>query len=394
MISVLARRAAGGGINPRLVAGLIVAVALRVAALPFGSADAYDYLLPWQRHVDAIGAAYLARPFTNYAPLYEHILAALSLFPGEALLRIKASSILLDFLLAGATAACCPAGRRAAGFVLVLLLPTVIMNSAVLAQSDALYAGMLMLALAAALRCRQVGTALGFSAALAAKLQAAFFAPLLGLLWLARRQPLWTVALIPTVYVAAALPMLAAGRGAHETFGVYFRQFGTFRDLSLQAPNLWQVLQPWVDYDAGIAIGLPLAGLAIGGMTYWLWRAGLGNVEPGDPESAEKLLLAAAILLLLVPYVLPKMHERYFYPLDPVLIALVMTKRDYWREAVLAQLASILSYLPFLSQGYQLPSGALSAMSMAAVAAMSAALILLVGRAVRLDLRVAVPRGP
>lgn len=323
----------------------LAVVAARVALLPAETPDQFTFLLPWLADAQRMGAAYLRHPFTNYPPFYEHVLAGLALLPGPGLIRIKTFSILFDFALAGAVSRLVPPGRRLLAFLVVLALPTVIVNSAMLGQSDAIYATFVILALASTLDDRPVLSMLMLSIALAVKLQALMFVPFMLLMSLERRQPPWTFALLPAAYIAFAVPMALAGRPLKQLVLVYFSQFEALHQLSLNAPNAWAVLQKFVDYSAALAIGLPLAIAITGGAILLLRRSGIAR-------SREGLLLSAAILLILVPYITPKMHDRFFFLVDPVLVALACTYRGYVAPMLLAQLGSAAAYVPFISRMY------------------------------------------
>ncbi|PTS73378.1 hypothetical protein DBR17_18390 [Sphingomonas sp. HMWF008] len=231
---------------------------------------------------------------------------------------------------------------------------------------------------------------LAFSAAIAVKLQALLLAPLLVLLWLSGRQPARTVALIPLAYGLFALPMALAGRPLEEIFGVYYQQAGTFAALCKGAPNIWAFGQMLVSYQRGMAIGLPAAAAVTGAAILLLWRARSLRTPSG-------LLLAAAILLVVVAYFTPKMHDRYFYLVDPVMVALVCRNHRFLVPMLLAQAASIFAYLPFILDGYvardalwgytgwiaQTTGVNYAMLPLPGALAMGAALVLLVGAAWR-----------
>ena len=322
-------------------AAILVAILLRLALLPLWTVDQRDFLIPWLQYARANGVDYLDRPFTNYAPFYEHVLALLAQLPGPEMVRIKLTSILFDVVLAGLIAALAPPGQKRLGFALFLLMPTAILNSSAWGQCDAIYASFTMLALLFAMRGRPVATSMAFGVAIAVKLQAAIFAPVLLLLTLERRQPLWTYLLVPLPYLAIALPMLAAGRPLHDTLFVYGNQFSTFDKLAQVSPNPWIVLNKLVDYQTGMLIGVPVAAAIVGGAVWWLHRHRVARTGEG-------LLVAAALFAVLVPFVTPKMHERFFYLVDPMVILLVCRDWRYFRVLLLAEGASLISYIPFM----------------------------------------------
>lgn len=317
-----------------------IAFAARAALLPVETIDQKIFLIPWLNAASSAGSGYLRHSFTNYPPFYEHVLAMITLLPGPPVVCVKLVSILFDVILAGCVTLLVPRERRIIAFVVTLLVPTIMLNSAMFAQSDAIYAVAIVLTIVAAVAERPIATMLAFSCALAVKFQALLFLPVLALLMLEKRQPLWTFALIPCGYVAVALPMLAAGRPLDDTFLVYFRQADFYHDLSLNAPNPWLIASKILPYRLGVMLGLPAAVAFVGAIVLLLWRSGIARTREG-------LLLCCAILLIAAPYATPKMHDRYFFLVDPVLVALACLDRRYWKPLVLAESASLLAYVAF-----------------------------------------------
>jgi Gpi18-like mannosyltransferase len=64
--------------------------------------------------------------------------------------------------------------------------------------------------------------------------------------------------------------------------------------------------------------------------------------------SPPSLLHAALLSLVLMPFVLPAMHERYFFAADALAVAYAFAFRRGWGVAGLIQMASAFTYLPYL----------------------------------------------
>jgi len=328
-------------------AAIALGLALRILTLPFITIDMVDHLLPWYTRIHAQGAAFLQAPVSNYAPAYELYLWLVTQFHGLAspATLIKLSSLPFELSLAVAIAALVRACGGAPvfvrlGFCLTFLAPTGIINGALWGQCDAIYVSFLAWCLWAAIKRKPILTMAMFSAALAFKLQAAWLGPALLWLWLQGRLPWWTWPIAPVGYLLASLPPLLAGRGLSETLLVYTRQASTYLDLSMNAPSLYA---PFPDslYDTFAGPGVIVAGLIALGAVLWLHFT-----RRLQTDSA--FLLAAATLLLLVPFLTPKMHERYFFASDFILIAVALLRPSLWPAPVLTQAASLLSYAPFL----------------------------------------------
>ena len=94
-------------------------------------------------------------------------------------------------------------------------------------------------------------------------------------------------------------------------------------------------------YDIGLWIGL---GIFIFAMAIWGWM----NWRAKITFTHRQITLMALAVLTLVPFVLPKMHDRYFYPVDVFSYAVIIFAPEMWLVPLLYQLISSLSYSAFL----------------------------------------------
>jgi Gpi18-like mannosyltransferase len=329
---------------------LAAAALLYLLSVPFVSGDMRVHLIPWTKYlVDHGRFAALADSFADYTPPYLYLLALAS--NADAALGpagvIKLLSILgtifvawtVRVLLAGYV----PARAATNGALLTLLLPTMIGNGPVWGQCDALYGGCVLLAVAGFMRGRPAAAMTAVGLAISFKLQGVFVAPLvLAMLW-SRRAPLWTILIPPLVYIAAMAPAWLAGRPAYDLATIYLAQGHSYHDLARSVPNIWQILRALVSipYEAGVIVGLLAAASAV------VWTAWRARRHLDTPVELLLLALTGAVLL---PYLLPKMHNRYFFTADLLAFAYAFlrpTKRTV-RIAVLVQVGSLLSYLTFL----------------------------------------------
>src|SRR6185312_1653043 len=178
------------------------------------------------------------------------------------------------------------------------------------------------------------------------KLQAIFVAPAIGALLLARRLP-WRA--LPVGVVALLLmwlPAALAGRSWGALLVIYAQQTDAFQQLALNAPNLWSVAvrRQWIapaDSTAALMAGLLAAtALAIAYLVLAVRR-----LLRSDREALLRLAFLAAFLF---PFVLPRMHDRYFYLADLLSVALALTRPRGWLIAALVQIGSLTAYAPFL----------------------------------------------
>ncbi|WBH17141.1 hypothetical protein [Sphingomonas radiodurans] len=339
---------------PPLVATLVLAVAAHWWLWGFTGLDVATYLLPWFRHIleaGPIGA--FAAPFGNYSPLYLYMLAATTSLADwfHPVDLIKALSVAGSLALTGAVWHLLrtlgdgrtphPLERAAA---LVLILPTTLLNTALLGQCDAMWSAACIMALAAAVARRHAAMLAWCGVAFAFKLQAAFFAPFVLALLIRRRVPLrlWPIAAV--TWIASLIPAWLAGWPALDLLTIYFRQTEYDPSMPLNAPNLWMIVAA-----LPLFAGVPLTGLAfataIGATATYVARL---TVAPFGPR---RVMEAAALSPMLVAGLLPRMHERYFFLADIITLAIALAWPDRRSIgiAALVQFGSALGLLAYLS---------------------------------------------
>ena len=338
------RTAAGISI---LAAFVFLALAVRYPLRHFASPDFLLYTSRWYGAIRTEGWSAFGRGFSDYTPPYLYGLYVVSkLFPNlSAVVATKAPQSVADFVCAGLTALLtrerwprsivAPLGAFAA----VLLFPTVVVNSALWGQSDSLYTAFLLLFAYLATRERSAAACIAFGCALAFKLQSIFLAPLVAVLVLRRvvrpAHLLW----IPVPYLLAIVPCWLTGRPLHDLLTIYVRQATWDTALSVDAPNLFA----WIHLpeSVGVALGLGLAAAACAAYV-------VGASRDRSPLTSTRVVLRATLALVLFPFVLPRMHERYFYAADVFSVALAFqVPRLAWLPIAIGG-ASLLSYTPFL----------------------------------------------
>ena len=157
----------------------------------------------------------------------------------------------------------------------------------------------------------------------------------------------WRQLLIfPAAYAVFMLPVVIAGRPFWETMTLYFSQAETVGSaMNYNAPSLTSMFQ-WGE-DVGIWPELLIAA------AFCLVFAAYIIAAVKRKELDDTVILGFALLLAMgIPYLLPHMHDRYFY--IPGVLALVLAFRD-WRffpVPLLAELASLHCYYAYLSLHY------------------------------------------
>jgi Gpi18-like mannosyltransferase len=358
----------------------LAALVLR-STLLHGENEDTDVFITWLDFLQANGVTdFLRHEFrTNYPPLYLYQLIVGDLiFPSDGdLLVVKYLPIAFDVICAGLAWKIVrlrhPLGPAALiAFVAVLFAPTVVLNSAYWGQIDSIWTAGLLACLYFLLVQRDALAFVAYGFALAVKVQAVFLMPVLVALAL-RREVRWRwFALVPAVYVALAIPAALAGRSSVELLTLYREQAGYFGELTLNAPNAYA----WIPER----LSGRLAGPATVAALLLLAVATAAAARYPRRLTQDALVAMSTFSVLLAPYVLPHMHERYFYAADVMTIVLAFHRPRWAFIAVLVQSASLLSYWPFLFRHDALPLGVLAVVETVAVVAL-AALVLRLGRA-------------
>jgi Gpi18-like mannosyltransferase len=296
------------------------------------------------------------------------------------------------------------------GVLVVLFAPTIFINSAAWGQADATYAAFCLGSLYFLLKDRPGWACTFFALAISFKLQAVFFAPVLFVLLVKRKMPLKYLILIPLIFLLLLVPAFIAGRSAVSLLSIYSAQVSTggvgggagaggtggfaggaggftggtggiprgdftrgaggfpgggtgdftrgaggFRggtagagggggfstsSYTYNAPSFYQ----WLPANAPGYwkwIGIILAGIVVLAVAALAWRS-KQNITGGI------LLKIALVFALAIPFLLPEMHERYFYLADVLSILYAFYFPRLFFVAILVQLCSLLSYAPYL----------------------------------------------
>lgn len=338
------------------IVGLGFAIAIRYLLLDFKSSDFLNSLKPWYVTIREMGFAAFGTDFTTYNPpyLYELYLIA-RFFPATSnLLAIKIPSLIGDFI--GAVFVYAVVKHRYASGPLPLLAtfvflmaPTVVLNSAFWGQADILFTAPLIACLYFLMKRRHSWAMLAFGLALAFKLQAIFLAPLLFGLFLRGHLTWKQLLMVPLVLLAAVVPSALAGRPILDLLGVYIFQAGQYQLLQMSAPTAYA----WMpDYGltqrfftpAGVVFTAAL-GFALSILIY----------ESRAAVTDDLLLRLSLLCFLFVPFFLPKMHDRYFYPADVLAIIFAFYYPRYFFVPIVVILASYFAYQPTLFEVEPVP---------------------------------------
>lgn len=307
----------------------IIGALSRIYLFPILSGDYNSFLEPWYNLIwDNGGFKAVGMDIGDYMPTYYYILAILTYIPIEPLITIKTVSCIADLFVAifAYKIVCNVTGSKNKGLVAygtVLFLPSAILNSAGWAQCDGIFTLFILISVYCILKGKDWGAMIAFSVSFVFKIQAIFFAPVLLLLLLKRKMRWRTLIAFPIVYLIDILPAWVAGGNFLDLITVYFRQTGQYDSLNMFLQNAWGLLYGVQSPETGKA-GVMFAGGVVLIALFWVYRMRF--------EITNKIIITlSGLFTLLVPFVLPHMHERYFYlPTIVSLIFAVIYPKRIW----------------------------------------------------------------
>jgi len=340
------------------VLGVVLAVGLGVRwyFLDRQTMDYQNFLSRWYDTLDQQGFGAFREQFADYNYPYLYLIWLLTVLHVPSLIGIKALSIIFDVALASLAYRIVALRTdrfwlQAFAFGVVFLLPSVIMNSAWWGQADAVYTACVVAGIYFLLRAQRSDTHEGdtsegdsgrqahvwnrsawnkrewkvrawnpyvsnsvvacvfFGLAISFKLQAIFVLPVVLWLLVRRRIPWYALLAIPAVYVLLDIPAVLAGASWSTALSVYLNQTDSYKQLTLGAANLYQLIPISGDATWVAHLGIGLAALVIVVFLAWsLWK------KPAVTPAS--ILVVATASAAVVPFLLPAMHDRYFYAVE------------------------------------------------------------------------------
>jgi len=340
------------------VAVLVALFFLRLISLEHETLDYIDWISRWVGYFRDGGAWKMLGEelwACNYNVPYLYALSLISLVPVKDLYLVKLLSVFFDILLAWWTEklialfTVSPV-RRLTACLGVLALPTVLLNGAYWGQCDSIYAAFAVLSLYLALSDRPIGSVIAIAVSFSIKLQAIFLMPVFLVLVFAKKIRFRQLFFFPLAYVATLLPAVLAGRNIIDLLLLYYNNTGSIGDgLNYNSSSVYAL----ADFDrifgsAAAPIGIALAFVLCIALFAWAWsrRKDLNNTV---------LLCMALSFCIGVPFLLPHMHDRYFFLADILSFAVAVLIPWEAIGAVLVSFGSLLGYYAYLRLQYLAP---------------------------------------
>lgn len=339
-----------------IAAGLIfAAMLLRGLCMDHETLDYQNFLAKWVQFFRENGGwSALSESIGNYNVPYLYFLALFSYSGVPDLYLIKFLSIFFDVILAWAVMRLVYVYRKTpgavlTGFFVTLFLPTVILNGAYWGQCDSIYAAFAVLSVYFALDGKPIPSVVCIALSFAFKLQAVFVMPVFLMFLYTRRMKWWHLAFFPLTYFIVVLPAILAGRPAMDTILLYFNQAGSVGSaLNYNSSSVFSFVRGTVNNSTASALGIAAAALFLALVLLWLF-------SHRDRVSDKAALGCVLLICVGVPFLLPHMHDRYFFIADIISLVFAVVAPQMFFVPVLVSFASLLGYHAYIFMRYLLP---------------------------------------
>ena len=325
-----------------VVISLILALAIRIPFFRFESGDYRNDLTHWFDQVVANGGVLSwGTPIGNYTPFYCYLISFFSYLPFPKIVCIKLISVSFDFIaafwvkkivfeLTGLERKSSIAG------LIFLFYPILILNGSMWGQCDIIYTSFLLMFGFYILKEDYFRAMIGFGFAFAIKMQAVWVFPFLVLLWLKDKIKLTHFLIIPGVYLLTIIPSFLMGRSLTNLLLIYWNQFRTHGGMSMNAPNLYNWV-PVFHNKSVLFSGLILAIFSVLSFFYYFYLKIDNNLKKVS-------IYVITFCYSFIPWILPKMHDRYFFPAEVFIFILAMKDKKFIPVLILLMMASYTSY--------------------------------------------------
>lgn len=362
-----------------IVSLVLIALAMLIRGLCMNheTLDYQNFLTRWVDYFKENGGwKALSGSVGNYNLPYLYFLALFSYSGVRDLYLIKLLSVFFDVALAWAVMRLVYVFtqnlyRVLAAFFITLFLPTVVLNGAYWGQCDSIYAFFAVLSLYLALADRPILSVVSVALSFAFKLQAVFIMPVFLVFLFARKMKWWHLGAFPLTYILTALPAVLTGRPFMDAVLLYFNQAGSVGDgLNYNSPSVFAFIPYGAQVDETLYARLSIAAaflfLAAIFVYCFLRRDRLDN---------RALLVCAFLICVGVPFLLPHMHDRYFFIADVLSLALALVVPQLAFVPLCVSFASLLGYHAYLKMRYLLPMRYGAAALLAVILVCAAALV-------------------
>lgn len=328
-----------------------VTLLLKYKMFDFKSDDYTGFLVDWFKYLKDNGGIHALKSYIgDYNAPYVTLLSLLTYLPIKGLYSIKILSVIFDYVLAlssGLLVKELVSKNKKyyflMTFVIVSILPNVLLNGAMWAQCDSIYASFMILSLYFLVKEKYTKSFIMLGIAFAFKLQFIFILPLYLVLYISKKKfSLLHFLIIPITNIVLCLPTIIMGNSFSNVLSVYFKQTGTYADrLVLNFPNIWNIFP--ANAKMFYIVGELLLVIICATMLLYII---MNKVK----WTKEKIILLGLWFLIIATFILPGMHERYLYVGEILSAIYFIAYKKYGYVAFFINLCSLITYSIYLNK--------------------------------------------
>ncbi len=337
----------------------IFALFIRSLLIKYISGDMRDYLLVWMEQIENNGGIRaLSLEIGNYNIIYLFFLAIFTYIPLPGIVTIKMFSIIFDFILAIAGATIVKHLTKnsehkneifLSSYFILLMLPTVVLNSSLWGQCDSIYTAFIILSIMFLIKEKYLLSIIMLGISFSFKLQAVFIFPLYGLIYLGKRKfPFYYFFLIPIINVVSWLPALLNGRSFLSCLEIYLGQTEMMNNhINKNFINIYNfIAQSNTTLIPDMSGTMGYIGMTILAIIFVI--VSILTVMKKPDIKGESMLLIGIWGIIISTFLLPNMHERYIYLADVLSIIYVITYKKNILMALIINFISLYLYYIYL----------------------------------------------
>lgn len=340
-----------------LITVILLSLIIRLYFVPWHSSDYNTHLKNWFIHFQENGFSGFKNIYdiANYPALYMIIICLISFLPDfsievlpdlSIILYIKLVSIIADYFLAYMVYKIIKYYTNKEYMALislacVLFLPIVLFNSALIGQADGIYSSFIILSLYLFYKEKYAKAFLIYGIAFALKLQSIFILPFIILLYIKNRFHLKYFLLILIPHIISSLIATIFGANFIKALTILGGQ--THPNLSNRAPSLPALIfrgAPFEQFYKCMFMTFFII-LAIMLCTIFLYMF----IKQKNKLNLDTFILWALTISFSMPFILPSMHERYFYISEILALIYAFIKPKYAYITVLLYFATFSRYV-------------------------------------------------
>lgn len=334
----------------------VLALIIRYSMFEYVSGDAGSFLLGWVKHIrneGFIGSLKVNPATYDYPISYLLFLMPFSLLPVQDLFVFKILSVLFDILMAIAGYFLAKHFTKnkmvqAVAYLALLFMPTGIVNSAVWGQCDQMYTCLILFSLLFILKGKNKTAMLILGLSFSLKIQTIFFFPALAVLWLNKKITIRQMLLMLVPVFISFIPSLLVGVELKDLVMKFLNLASKYNNSNYGAGGIYAFvtgsMEGWVTKCLNMGANM---GIAIAALLFAIYMFYRRKIKMTD----KNIVFVTTFFAIFTPFVMPHMHERYFYFADVMLIIYVIIFRRRYYLAFIMNFSSMLTYTHFLTFG-------------------------------------------